>query len=301
MVLVDILFHNCEFSIILKNWCAMKSLGLIDLAFSNVEFRSDWLKTLKGIRLCKDTDEHLASLKSLRFSSVFHRWVFERQITQIFADLFFRNSFENETLNNDFTQIEYTNEDILSAQEDDEEREIACIDDNHFTNERIVSELLKRSCTNLYTELNFLTKSSLKLTEKMELCIQDASNSDMMMYNSITKEMCTIAVHASQMASLAASRFSEYTNKLLLSTFADKQHPPVECLISAGSDYNFPYIGVGIIEKWTADEDLELRNLCLAGQKSLYDILTITANINFRFFLVCTDNSLRSKQLFLFF
>lgn len=287
MILCDLLFHICKCSVVLNCWFELKSLGLIDLSCTNAEVRNDWLDTLKCIRLFGDGNKHLCSLKSVRFLEVFHRWVFERQITQIFADLFFGNYFGKETFSVEklvFTQTEISDNDTSadSFADDCTDNFLFCGHDNNFTNERIITELLKRSCTSLHTELTFLAESALRLSKKMELCVQTASQSDVLMYNMTTTEMCAIAVQASQMSSLAASRFSQYINKLLISTFADEQHPALQNLISAGSSYSSPYVGVGAIEKWTATEDNKLRTLCCNGPKSNYDLLTITAHMNLR-------------------
>jgi hypothetical protein len=300
-MLIYLLFQNSKCCLV--NYCDLKTLGLIDMACTNAEFRIEWLLTLKTVRLCRSRDKLINSLKHLRFAVVFREWIFKRQSTPKFAELCFPNHIEKETntmYELDLTQSKCMEEednklttllynvnaedfyDEKAVNEEDEDEEEEEESNNSFTNDQIVSELLKRSCTNLHTELNFLVKSVLRLSNKMELCVKAACECDSLMFRRTTTEMCAIAVEASQMTSIASSRFSQYINRLLVSTFADEAHPNLELLVSASSNYNAHYVGVGVIESWSTMEDSELRKLCNVKRGSFPDILTITANMNLR-------------------
>lgn len=301
----------------LKNWFDLKSLAVLDCAYTNVSLRNVWLELLRNIRSGHELRTLLRTTKlKTKSKDLFLKWLinreifndinflkshkagdffllksddnyYKRSITSLQSEIHNANDESNEVYNTEFQQnLEEEHVDVdddfasYCFQTGDDIPDRLC--DQFFKDEQITAELLKRSLRNLHSELLYLVTSATKIAGKFETCIEELSSSDSMKQSMIASRMCSYAVEANQMAITAAGRFSNFTNKLLLSNFNGEQQPEITHLVSSSSSFSTTYVGLGITDKWSIEEDNYLIKLYKSYVNQKVDNLSLTAEINVR-------------------
>jgi hypothetical protein len=274
-------------------WLDIKTVGCLDTASTATTLRIALIGSYQITSLEYHQQQQL-TVHSNEFQKSFELWVLTN-FNVVFdcnsvcvLEIQFRVRENTMNINDDDSDLctEYSLRTCQTDSVHDSGFEIAYDDvDNlhHLTDERIAATLLKRSTTNLHSELLYLIDSLQKLADKLE-CSKDLLNEELL-YQSATAQMCSAAMEASQMTLTAASRFSSFVNHLLLSSFDANTPNCAASLIIASTSFNSKYIGIGLTEKWYANEDKILIDLVKSNIGRKLDLVAISFELRYCYFV----------------